>query len=143
MNRFIVHSFKPRNPSLRSPSHRAGFSDKSPTNTPASRISRLEARLPRFLQRYVRPLRNAPISHVTAFVILHELTAIIPLFGLTAAFHYTNWLPAYFSEGAWVQQGVDKFGRYLRKKGWLATDDDGSNADWPEKGQGGVRIVLE
>ncbi|KAI4723066.1 hypothetical protein E4T48_00710 [Aureobasidium sp. EXF-10727] len=88
-----------------------------------SRISRLEARLPRFLARYVKPLRNAPISHITAFLVLHELTAIVPLFGLTFAFHKFDWLPPVFSEGYWVKEGVEKFGRYFRRKGWIRDAD--------------------
>lgn len=109
----------------------------------SSRISRLESRLPRFLQRYVKPLRNAPISHITAFLILHELTAIVPLFGLTAVFHYTDWLPPYVTEGAWVKQGVEKFGKYLRKKGWIGDEDGGGGDRWYGRGEGGVRIVVE
>lgn len=117
-----------------------------------SRISRLEARLPRFLARYVQPLRNAPISHITAFLILHELTAILPLFALTAAFHKFNWLPPFFSEGYYVKEGVEKFGRYFRKKGWIR-DADGEGfeqeknrkglAKWWPRGEGGVRLLVE
>lgn len=112
------------------------------TQTPSSRISRIESRLPRFLQRYIQPLRNAPISHITAFLVLHELTAVIPLFGLTAFFHYANWLPPYISEGAWVKQGTEKFGKYLRKKGWLGTEEEGGTR-WLGRGESGVRIVVE
>ncbi|KAH0288745.1 hypothetical protein M436DRAFT_42883 [Aureobasidium namibiae CBS 147.97] len=117
-----------------------------------SRISRLEARLPRFLARYVKPLRNAPISHITAFLVLHELTAIIPLFGLTFAFHKFDWLPPVFSEGYWVKEGVEKFGRYFRRKGWIR-DADGEGfekdenrkglAKWWPRGEDGVRLLVE
>ena len=117
-----------------------------------SRISRLEARLPRVLARYVKPLRNAPISHITAFLVLHELTAIIPLFGLTFAFHKFDWLPPVFSEGYWVKEGVEKFGRYFRRKGWIR-DADGEGfekeenrkglAKWWPRGEDGVRLLVE
>lgn len=120
--------------------------------TSNSRISRLEARLPRFLARYVKPLRNAPISHITAFLVLHELTAIIPLFGLTFAFHKFDWLPPVFSEGYWVKEGVEKFGRYFRRKGWIR-DADGEGfekeenrkglAKWWPRGEDGVRLLVE
>lgn len=106
-----------------------------------SRIDRIESRLPRFLQRIVTPLRNAPISHVTAFLILHEITAIVPLFGLAAAFHYSKWLPPYISEGKWVKEGTEKFGRYLRKKGWIT--EDKRSGRWWGRGEGGVRVVVE
>jgi hypothetical protein len=120
--------------------------------TTNSRISRLEARLPRILARYVKPLRNAPISHITAFLVLHELTAIIPLFGLTFAFHKFDWLPPVFSEGYWVKEGVEKFGRYFRRKGWIR-DADGEGfeeeknrkglAKWWPRGEDGVRLLVE
>ncbi|TKA83599.1 hypothetical protein B0A55_00405 [Friedmanniomyces simplex] len=129
---------------LRPPPHRLY------TTTPpsSSRISRLEARLPRFLHRFTVPLRNAPVSHITAFLILHELTAIIPLFGLAAFFHYSNWLPPYISEGKWVSEGTEKFGRYLRRKGWIseAEGDEvsgGRSGQWWGTGEGGVRVVVE
>lgn len=120
--------------------------------TKHSRISRLEARLPRFLARYITPLRNAPISHITAFLVLHELTAIVPLFGLTFAFHKFDWLPPVFSEGYWVKEGVEKFGRYFRRKGWIR-DADGEGfedeknrkgfAKWWPRGEDGVRLLIE
>jgi hypothetical protein len=86
---------------------------------------------------------------------LHEITAIIPLFGLAAAFHYFNWLPPWIAEGALVKSGVEKFGRYLRRKGWIDDGDvvvgedaksgrlGGSAGKWWGRGEGGVRIVVE
>lgn len=121
----------------------------------SSRIERLEGRLPPFLRGYLGPLRNAPISHITAFAVLHEITAVVPLVGLAATFHYTNWLPPYVSEWAWVQQGIERFGRYLRKKGWissgsaeLAAEGGGLGAEEAREGgdktvEGGARLVLE
>lgn len=85
-----------------------------------SRFDRFVERTPRFLRPTITGLRQAPVSHITAFIILHELTAVIPLFGLAGAFHYGNWLPPYFAEGAWISAGVEKFGRYFRKKGWIS-----------------------
>jgi hypothetical protein len=121
---------------------------------PASRISRLESRLPAFLRRYTLPLRSAPVSHITAFFLLHEITAIIPIFGLTAAFHYFNWLPPWIAEGAMVKAGVERLGKYMRRKGWI---DDGEvpgedakkgrlgvkAGKWWGRGEGGVRLVVE
>lgn len=118
-----------------------------------SRISRLESRLPPFLRRYTTPLRSAPVSHITAFLLLHEITAVVPLLGLTAAFHYFDWLPSWFAEGELVKEGVEKFGRYARRKGWiddeergrLATGAEGGGnaAGWWGVGEGGVRLVVE
>jgi hypothetical protein len=28
-------------------------------------------------------------------------------------------LPSWFAEGKWVSDGVEKFGRYARRKGWI------------------------
>ena len=38
-------------------------------------------RIPHRLQRYVSRLKHAPVKSITAFLILHELTAVVP-FGL-------------------------------------------------------------
>jgi hypothetical protein len=91
--------------------------------TPQSRIDRFNRRLPSFLRKYTTALTNAPLSHITSFLILHELTAIIPLFGLAGYFHYTHWLPSWFAEGAFVLSGVERFGRYFRRKGWIRSDE--------------------
>jgi hypothetical protein len=98
--------------------------------------------VPRFLQPYTTPLLTAPVSHITSFLILHELTAIIPLVGLATTFHYTNWLPPYISEGAWVKEGVEKFGRYFRKKGWFGEGGGRREGAWTFS-ENGVKIVVE
>ncbi|KAF4544127.1 Mitochondrial seryl-tRNA synthetase protein [Lasiodiplodia theobromae] len=128
-----------------------------------SRLDRVISRLPGRLQRYLSPLRSAPLTHVTAFLLLHEITAIVPLVGLAATFHYADWLPPYISEGAWVKQGVERFGRYFRRKGWIADDDavvreaedevdyeEGHRARLRRQagtawtwGEGGVRLLVE
>ena len=107
-----------------------------------SRVERVTSRLPRFLQRYTTPLANAPFTHISAFLLLHELTAVVPLLGLAGVFHYTQWLPPYISEGKWVSDGVEKFGNYFRKKGWLG-HDQAKRYKWWGRGEGGVRIVIE
>lgn len=131
----------------------------------SKRIDRILNRTPKFLHKYLQTLRSAPVSHITSFLLLHELTAVIPLFGLVATFHYYNWLPAYFAEGAWVLGGVEKFGRYFKRKGWISDADEKeveeeakrgedlrdvessgkggrSGRAW-DKGEGGVRLVVE
>jgi hypothetical protein len=91
--------------------------------TPQSRVDRINRRLPKFLHKHTRALGTAPLSHITSFLILHELTAIIPLFSLAAYFHYTHWLPSWFAEGAFVLSGVERFGRYFRRKGWIRSGE--------------------
>lgn len=44
-------------------------------------------RVPRVLRPYTTRFIGAPLSHVTAFLVLHELTAIVPLVGLWYVFH--------------------------------------------------------
>jgi len=100
--------------------------------------------VPSFLRPYTRRLINAPVSHVTSFLILHEITAVVPLLGLFGLFHYSNWLPEAWKEGKTVREGVEKFSRYFRRKGWVAEDEDdtaGRSAKWT--GEQGVRVVLE
>ena len=104
-------------------------------------MARLESRLPRFLQRIVVPLRHAPVTHITAFFVLHEITAIAPLIALVGTFHYTNWLPPYVSEWGWAHEGMKKYGNYMRKKGWIS--DENKKGRWWGRSEGGVKIVVE
>ncbi len=124
------------------------------SNTPQlSRFDRFNSRLPRFIRRYTAPLAKAPITHISSFLILHELTAIIPLFALAGFFHYTQWLPPFISEGKWVNDGVQMFGNWFRKRGWLgeneALGEDGKKISggrryvWWSRGEGSVRVVVE
>lgn len=110
-------------PRLRNPHnirHNSTSSSSSSTEPPTSaRINRILSRLPRFLHPYTSALRNAPVSHITSFLILHEITAIIPLIGLATAFHYAGWLPEAWVKGKWVNEGVERFGRYFGRKGWF------------------------
>jgi Hypothetical protein FLILHELTA len=122
---------------------------------------RIIKRTPKFLRPTVSALHNAPVTHITAFLLLHEITAILPLFGLAGAFHYYKWLPTYFSEGQWVVSGVNRFGRYFKRKGWIGEVDEteararirqgqndqdgeemGGSDSW-KSGRSGVRWVVE
>jgi hypothetical protein len=144
------------------------YTTPPPPSEPSTPLSRLHRRLPRFLHKYTSALATAPISHITSFLILHELTAIVPLFSLAAYFHYTHWLPSWFAEGAFVLNGVERFGRYFRRKGWIKSGEmeeagrevleaqdggkeglsgnDGAlrrvDRAW-NVGEGGVRLVVE
>lgn len=90
--------------------------------TPQSRADRILSRLPAPLQKYTARLRHAPVSHVVAFLVLHELTAVVPLLALFGVFHYTDLVPLrYMMEhyGGYVREGVARFERYFRRKGWF------------------------
>ncbi len=131
------------------PVHRRFFSKNPDEIAPDAsqktrlRVDRINARLPRFLRRYTTPLVAAPLTHISAFLLLHELTAIVPLFGLAGFFHYTHWLPPYISEGKWVSTGVEKFGNWFRRKGWLGEKGVTRRDRWWKMGEVGSRVVVE
>ena len=112
LSRFRASPLQPR------PSFRLQSSEASK----ASRIDRVTSKLPKRLQKYTIGLRNAPVSHIVSFLILHEITALVPLFALFGLFHYTNYVPvSYMTEhfGNYVQLGVSRFERYFSRKGWF------------------------
>ena len=79
---------------------------------------------------------------------MHELTAVVPLLSLTAAFHYFNWLPPFISELKWFSDGVTKFGNYFRKKGWIGPkrgdkEDPLRRTRWWNRGEAGTKLVVE
>ncbi|EFX02074.1 hypothetical protein CMQ_2123 [Grosmannia clavigera kw1407] len=88
--------------------------------------------------RYTRRLRDAPVSHIVAFLILHEITAIVPLFGLFGLFHYTDYVPIGYMTGNFggqVLEGVRRFEKYFKRKGWFGfgsedgAEDNGQTVD--------------
>ncbi|ERT00468.1 hypothetical protein HMPREF1624_03841 [Sporothrix schenckii ATCC 58251] len=116
----------------------------------ASRLDRVLSRLPKSLQKYTRRLKDAPVSHVVAFLILHEITAIVPLVGLFGLFHWAgagsggsgsgggivsklvplDYMTHYF--GGLVVEGVRRFEKYFRRKGWFGFsryDEDADSTD--------------
>ncbi|RKF64956.1 hypothetical protein OnM2_014010 [Erysiphe neolycopersici] len=111
------------------------------------RIERIVNRLPKYMRPYVRDLKSAPFTHILSFLILHELTAILPLVGFTAGFYYSGWSPQTWVKSMWVDDGVEKFGRYFSKKRWFGFGQtEGEMMDKtknPELGQNDVGIVEE
>ncbi|KEZ39890.1 hypothetical protein SAPIO_CDS8843 [Scedosporium apiospermum] len=98
----ITRALRPR---LHLPS--APFRTSRPSSTtPNTRASKILSKLPPSLQKYTTRLRNAPVSHVVAFLILHEITAIVPLFGLFGVFHYTQYAPVGYITDHWGGVGV-------------------------------------
>jgi hypothetical protein len=87
------------------------------------------------LQRYATRLRGAPLTHVAAFLVLHEITAVVPLLGLFGLFHYAvagAYLPVEYlmgNYGGYVQEGVGRFERYFRRKGWFGFGQDTDTTD--------------
>lgn len=55
-------------------------------------------------------------------LIIHEITAILPLFGFMSLFVYMDWVPTAWVAGpwaGWALEGVRKYAGYFRKKGWF------------------------
>ena len=108
-------------------------------STQTSRIDRITSKLPRRLQKYTNGLRNAPVPHIVSFLILHEITAIVPLFALFGLFHYTDYVPvSYMSEhfGGYVQEGLARFEKYFKRKGWFGfSKDEAAPANVPGEEQ--------
>ncbi|EKV10874.1 Uncharacterized protein family FLILHELTA [Penicillium digitatum] len=139
-----------RNISTPAPPQPPKLSQSSPSDA-RSRLRRLNDRLPRFLRAYTTPLLGAPVTHITSFLMLHELTAIVPLFGLAGAFHYGAWMPDLASQTGETNafdEGAARFGRWLRKKGWVNEADVKTVAEHETTGskavdRAGVQLVLE
>lgn len=106
-----------------------------------SNIDRITSRLPRPLRKYTAGLRNAPVSHIVAFLILHELTAIVPLIALFGVFHFTDYVPLSYMTthfGDYVQKGVARFEKYFSRKGWFGFTSDRSELR-PDTNEGGSK----
>ncbi|OLN86946.1 hypothetical protein CCHL11_04565 [Colletotrichum chlorophyti] len=109
---------------LRPPTAKTTLRNASSSSTSRT-AERVLDRVPKRFQKYTTGLRKAPVSHVVAFLILHEITAIIPVLGLFGFFHYTDFLPLEYVTGHWaeyVRDGVGKAERYFSRKGWFGFD---------------------
>ncbi|KAM3083519.1 hypothetical protein ACMFMG_004167 [Clarireedia jacksonii] len=126
----------PRKPAIRfssnSPSKTSHQSATGPS-TLRTRFLALHNRLPRFLHPYTAPLLSAPKTYIISFLILHEITAVVPLFTLAGAFHYTGWLPTDMVPQEKLEGGVRRFERWFSRRGWF-----GYGAEVEEEG---TRIV--
>lgn len=76
--RYQSSEARPRDPGLK----------PSPPTSPPD-----ESRLPAWAAKYAYRFKNNPASHVTSFLILHELTAVLPLPILFWFFHSFDWTP--------------------------------------------------
>ncbi|OAA65906.1 putative protein family FLILHELTA [Niveomyces insectorum RCEF 264] len=119
-----------RRATARSHSTRDKPSFSAPPSAAVSRAERILARLPPRLQKYTRRFKDAPVSHGVAFLLLHEITAIVPLLGLFGLFHYATAIaPLDYMLGHYggqVADGVRRFERYFRRKGWFGFGDEGT-----------------
>ena len=67
------------------PQHRLLFSTTPPSAPPANAPSKLK--------KYAALFADKPVSYFTSFIILHEITAIVPVAGLFCYIHSTQWTP--------------------------------------------------
>ncbi|KAK2056436.1 hypothetical protein LY76DRAFT_495396, partial [Colletotrichum caudatum] len=114
-------ALRPRQPPTTRTAFRNSSTNPSPSSTSRA-AQRLLDRVPLRFQKYTTGLRKAPLSHVIAFLVLHEITAVVPLLGLFGLFHYTNFLPLEYVSGHWagyVRDGVGMAERYFSRKGWF------------------------
>lgn len=89
------------------------FLSTAPPPHSTSSVERIASKLPKKLQPYASRFLNRPVSHLTSFLLLHEITAIVPLGGLFWLFHATKWSPPGMP-GKWIDDGTRKFGNYVR-----------------------------
>ncbi|KAE8553275.1 hypothetical protein EYB25_004657 [Talaromyces marneffei] len=89
-----------------------------------ARLQKFNNRLPSFLRGYTTPLISAPTTHITSFLVLHEITAVVPLFGLFAVFHYSGWTPLLSAgDDNSFNETIQRFGKWMTKKGWVGSED--------------------
>ncbi|KAI1340918.1 hypothetical protein F5Y15DRAFT_36179 [Xylariaceae sp. FL0016] len=111
----------------------------------SSLLSRLRRFLPSRLHASLSALRSAPLSHILSFLLLHELTAVLPLFGLTYAFHRLEIVPTAWVAGpwaAWAEEGLRTYAGYFRKKGWFGLSKDGADGS-QDLNEGEARLEQE
>ncbi|KAK9465873.1 hypothetical protein V1512DRAFT_248640 [Lipomyces arxii] len=69
------------------------------------RLQALVDRLPARLRPYAEKLLGYPGSYIFTFMLIHELTAILPLFGLVYLFDYLDFMPSL--SGAMIDKGLE------------------------------------
>ncbi|KAI1640543.1 hypothetical protein F4809DRAFT_395175 [Biscogniauxia mediterranea] len=164
---------RPRHQSTTSSS--TSSSSSSSSTTRRARLSRLLSRTSRFLPARLRAplsrLRSAPLSHVGAFLALHEATAVVPVVGLAWGFHAADWVPPPLPlwEGGWggaegegggeegvkkqdedkdkdKDKGLARWERYFRRKGWFGlgevVEEAEENKEEEEEGVEGTTAVV-
>lgn len=72
---------------------------------------------PKFMAKYAAKISGAPVSHLTSFLIIHELTAIVPLFGIWGVFHYFDYVPVGLPDWL-IESGTDFIRKMAERNGW-------------------------
>ncbi|KAI5964641.1 uncharacterized protein KGF55_001710 [Candida pseudojiufengensis] len=75
-------------------------------------------RVPKFLRNYASKFVNAPFSHLIAFIVLHEMTAIVPLFGIWYYLHqHPGYIPLDLPQWA-ISKGAKVMDSMMGKIDW-------------------------
>ncbi|KAL3423091.1 hypothetical protein PVAG01_04838 [Phlyctema vagabunda] len=141
--------FQSTSPRRRPPPPPSGASTAPAASKTTTRFNAILSRVPKPLQKYTDPLRDAPTTTVVAFLALHEITAVVPLVGFAGLFHWTGWIPSGFTDNAYME----KYARYFRRKNWFGFSEEQQDQQQTlmqmENGQsvwlseGGGRILVE
>lgn len=98
----------------------------------ARKTGRARSLFPKFMRRYAERINSAPVSHIASFLIVHELTAVVPLFGLWGTFYYLDYVPVGIPEVI-----IDEGSKFIRR---MAERNDWQMVAHAEKGS---RIILQ
>jgi len=106
--------------------------------TQESRVSRL---FPKFMRKYANRVSQAPFSHITSFLILHELSAIVPLFGIWGLFYYLDYSPAGIFPNWIVENGIGFIRRMAERNNWTVLMNPATGAQLLLQGASAYAIV--
>lgn len=73
--------------------------------------------IPRFIRPMAARFKNAPVSYVTSFLLVHEITAVIPLFGLWWYFNRNDFVPPGLPDWL-IVKGMSVIDKLLESQGW-------------------------
>ncbi|ODQ54190.1 hypothetical protein SAICODRAFT_64937 [Saitoella complicata NRRL Y-17804] len=105
-------------------------SSNGPQPPPTEDVAR--SKLPKGLRKYADRFKHQPISHIASFIILHELTAIVPLPFVFFAIHSLDLTIPTGLPLDYIDLAAQKVGNMTRTWGW--------EGFWGDKG---VHVVYE
>ncbi|KAK9390278.1 hypothetical protein V1515DRAFT_589785 [Lipomyces mesembrius] len=99
------------------------------TEKSRQRMKRILDKLPASMRPHAERLMNAPGSYVFTFLLIHEVTAVAPLFGLMWLFQVTDWMPP-------LPEGLMEAGKEFYSK---AIPQD----SLPEPSESATKLILQ
>ncbi|KAK9366947.1 hypothetical protein V1509DRAFT_567808 [Lipomyces kononenkoae] len=119
-----VRAIEPDGKAIRVKSTTEEATDKS-----RQRLKRILDKLPASMRPHAERLMSAPGSYVFTFLLLHEVTAVVPLFGLIWLFQVTDWIPP-------VPEGLVEAGKEFYSKTFPSNS-------LPEGSESAARLILQ